>query len=304
MNTTFRTLLLLTAALLCSTANAKAETWYQVELAIFATDNSAALTQEQWPLLPKLQYPSARRFLVYPELVARERAKPGQSVSVDESGRVTIELGQQATRTEKRADKTARAFYVLPEAQRTLNSEVAALTHSGARELLFYQSWVQPVKNKSAAVPIVLDNSGDTDTWPRLQGSITLYLSRYLHLSTNLWLNTYGKYLTHPNWQMPPPPLGPKSIIMREADNYRTPVSGSELRRIKQESGETYAPRYPWRHAITLTQSRRMRAGEVHYLDNPAFGIIAKVMPVEVQDFAPNVKKKRNKASGDAARGE
>lgn len=288
MSIFFRTLLFL--MLFFSVNSANAEKWYQVELVVFATDNSAALEQEQWPLLPKLKYPDRQGFLVYPEVVALEKLKPAQTVTVDEFGRIVIDLGQQPSLDQEPIQDTLQAFYVLPDEQRTLNQEVSALTHSGQRELLFHQSWIQPVTNKQTALPIVLDNSGDTDTWPRLQGTVTLYLSRYIHLNANLWLNTYGNYLEHPTWKMPAPPIGPKSIIIKESDNYEPPVSGTALLRGEHETEEVdYAPVYPWRHAIALQQNRRMRSGEVHYLDNPAFGVIAKVTPIEVVELEADI---------------
>ena len=36
-------------------------------------------------------------------------------------------------------------------------------------------------------------------------------------------------------------------------------------------------PRYDYRHAVLLEQRRRMRSGELHYIDHPMFGIVLKV---------------------------
>ena len=64
------------------------------------------------------------------------------------------------------------------------------MQRSGRYRNLFHKVWTQPIGSQSEAIPIVLDQSGDDEYWPALQGTITLYVSRYLYLETNLWLNT------------------------------------------------------------------------------------------------------------------
>jgi len=104
-------------------------------------------------------------------------------------------------------------FVTLEPADRALNGAARAIQRSGRYDILFHEAWVQPFADRDSALPLVLDRSGDEGDWPRLQGSITLYLSRYLHLVTDLWLNTDGAYLEQP-WQMPAPPLGPPRLIV------------------------------------------------------------------------------------------
>ena len=64
--------------------------------------------------------------------------------------------------------------------------------------------------DQANALPIVLDRSGDGGAWPELQGTIKLYVARYLYLETNLWLNTRGEYLPalgvcqRPHWALFP----------------------------------------------------------------------------------------------------
>ena len=50
-------------------------------------------------------------------------------------------------------------------------------------------------------------------------------------------------------------------------------------------------PDYPWRHAVLLQQTRRMRGGELHYIDHPMFGLLIKVTRHE---FAPFVETELN----------
>ena len=183
-------------------------------------------------------------------------------------------------------------FIALPGAQLEFRGKAAYMQRSGKYRTLFHQAWVQPVTDQASTLPIILDRSGDTGQWPRLQGSIKLYLSRYLHLETNLWLNTAGDYLPGV-WRMPPPPLGPPSLIIEElpepeldslsGDWAGTPGQPSLLP--EGEEGlplpeEDLGPVYPYRHAVLLQQERRMRSKEVHYIDHPMLGVVAKLTPL------------------------
>ena len=192
----------------------------------------------------------------------------------------------------------ARAFVILPSGQLQFRGKAALMQKSGRYRILFHETWLQPVLSKARTLPIILDNSGDGGDWPRLQGSITLYLSRYLHLETNLWLNTDGNYLPG-EWQMPAPPLAPPSLIIEEQPT--GPVDSDEVWIYQPGSapvaapGEGQAPAepaateeadaYPYRHALLLKQKRRMRSKEVHYIDHPKFGIVIKVTPVTREDL-------------------
>ena len=44
-------------------------------------------------------------------------------------------------------------------------------------------------------------------------------------------------------------------------------------------------PQYDFRHAVLVQQKRRMRSGEVHYIDHPLLGILVKVSRYEFEPF-------------------
>ena len=209
-------------------------------------------------------------------------------------------------------------FVVLPQGYRELGAKVAQLQRSGRYEVLFHETWVQPVPDEGSSLPIVLDNSGDTGQWPPLQGSIKLYLTRYLQVETDLWLNTAGSYLPG-TWQMPAPPLSPPSLIIEEplpaGDLAQTtapagagiqeapaPAATAATGMIPQ-SGATAGtpgedglaevipdldtrPAYPFRHAVALQQKARMRSNETHYIDHPLLGVVIRFTPVSAEELA------------------
>jgi hypothetical protein len=194
----------------------------------------------------------------------------------------------------------ARAFVTLPRGQLQFRGKAALMQKSGRHRVLFHETWLQPVVSKGRTLPIILDNSGNGGEWPRLQGSITLYLSRYLHLETNLWLNTDGSYLPG-KWKMPAPPLAPPSLIIEEQPTgpvdpdqvwiyepglapVAAPGEGQTGTETEPAAAEE-ADAYPYRHALLLKQKRRMRSKEVHYIDHPKFGIVIRVTPVTREDL-------------------
>jgi len=181
--------------------------------------------------------------------------------------------------------------------------------------VLLHRSWLQPVLERERSTPVLIDGGDIRDGFPELQGSLLLYSARYLHLETRLWLNTNGDYLDYP-WRMPPPPpppekeelppiapfavnppadwLVPEPIATGEmpamqagekraeenGDESETPWTEAQVRAFLDE------PAYPFRHAVALRQQRRMRGGELHYLDHPMIGLIIKVSRYEFAPFA------------------
>jgi hypothetical protein len=325
---------LLAAMLASFPALAQAEPrWFQVELLVFGRDSAA--TTERWDPIPELHYPGAARFLIEPARVAANLAGHHAQSNVDEFGRQVLTIladpGQEGAhdRTAPPAPApignanpgtdpntpagttTAAApapdtgllptpFVALPASQRQFRGKAAYMQRTGRFRTLFHQTWVQPVANETNALPIIVDRSGDTGQWPALQGSIKIYLSRYLHLETNLWLNTTGSYLPG-TWSMPPPPLGPPSLIIEElpepepdpgaqawlpAPPMADPTVAQDPNAAAPYGEEESGPKYPFRHAVLLQQKRRMRSTEVHYIDHPLLGVVVKVTPVDLEQLA------------------
>lgn len=335
---------------LAAQAQPQGERWYRVELLIFAQPGGAGAGAEQWPATPALHYPSAARFLVDPARVNANTAEYGTRGEVDEFGRQIIVLprdgepptskldepgtedsasdapGEPPAPQEGSPEKPSQPgvsagtpappkpppFVTLPAEDLEYRGKAAYMARNGGYRVLFHNAWLQPVGEQAEALPIVLDRSGDGGPWPELQGSILLYLARYLHLETDLWLNTQGQYFPG-RWRMPPPPLSPVSLIVEEPEPLpatadaigvaapaRSPLPArdsepapvGESGTADSSTGEFVAeveetgPVYPFRHAVTLRQTRRMRSDELHYLDHPMFGLVIKLTPVSEEELA------------------
>jgi hypothetical protein len=273
-------LLLLSVALfLPSALQAQSGRLYKVELLVFSHPTGA--TSEAWDPTPKLNYPKRWRFL------NGQKVPPTAEPPVNSSPNVNAESSA----------KKGSAFFVSQSSSaREFRGAAASMNRSGRYRVLFHDSWIQPINSQSRAVPIVLDRSGDNGTWPELQGSVKLYVSRYLYLETNLWLNTTGEYLDS-SWQMTAPPLGPVSVTVKKPLlRQQTPVVTEQRNALQTGPSmpqgsttvllEEAGPAYPYRHAVLLDQTRRMRSGEVHYIDHPMLGVIVKVTPLAVTEPA------------------
>lgn len=270
--------------LLCA-AQANAERWYRVELLAFSQQGGEL--SEKWPAKPELVYPAEGRFLLNPSEVT-VAAKP-----IDASTDDADSFQNDADEAEPRP--SLPAFTKLPESRKGFGDAAATMARSSRYKVLFHETWIQPVGSKSAALPLILDRSGDTGSWPLLQGSVKLWLSRYLHLETNLWLNTQGNYLKG-EWRMPSAPLGPRAVASSAGNALyagEQPIvppaqreQSNEINQYWNESEPTEASEtgYPYRHAIALKQKRRMRSKEVHYIDHPMLGLMIKLTPLKTSE--------------------
>lgn len=152
--------------------------------------------------------------------------------------------------------------------------------------VLLHTAWRQPTGDRSRAPWVRLTDGGTSAT--TLDGMARLSVSRYLHLDLDLVLirelalpasapatGTVAIPLAGPGTSVPAPPEGALTYV-----------------------------RQPFR----LVDSRRMRSDEVHYIDHPAFGVLALVTAYqppqpaapEEPTAAPATEGTAGSAAGDA----
>jgi hypothetical protein len=365
--------------------------WYQVELLIFASQDPEAALSESWTLLPELSYPESLLLLrrdgprVAADQVLQLQALEQQTLpaTFDLAWDTSVEQllaryyhsllwRQPSIELEPLFDlDVPLAYALLPVEQWEFAAERRRLDNNPGLQVLFHESWLQPMRGQAESTAIVVDSGPVRGDFTTLQGSIRIYRGRYLHLETNLWLNTDGSYLTN-NWAMPAPPLprtaepqliqpfavpvtddwlslagpveepipaeameelspaetlqelppaetlegrpppetvqelaqaepGPVADEMAStAEHFAPPweadIDADAIPAAEMEAGpppltaaELQAfldsPDYAWRHAVLLQQSRRMRGGELHYIDHPMFGLLIKVTRYKFEPF-------------------
>lgn len=325
--------------------------WYTVELIVFRYLQPDST--EIFPLLPELKYPDnvqslepGASFLDLDqgfELRGPEARKPIAAFSLESASPATpAEISAKAIETAPAAELTAEpspqsspelspemaaagyrvpaAYVLLDTAAREFNSERKRISRSKNMRVLFHQAWRQPVLGRDQARSIKIESEANTD-YPVLQGSIKLYVSRYLHLESNLWLNHTRADLPS-DWAMPAPPLAPTSAprsidyefrVALPAQAYFDPpgvvlddlasvlLEGIDMATLPArldavgepivalDEAEFLALRFytPFNHAVLLQQQRRMRSGELHYIDHPHLGLMIKLTPYEFSPIVP-----------------
>ena len=134
-----------------------------------------------------------------------------------------------------------------------LDDLYARLKRLDAYRPLMRAAWVQPTIEKDQTLPIKLRRLGNPPL--RLDGSVTLYLSRFLHLVVDLSLEE-------------------KSPVRPSADRY----FGDSRSNTRFGLDPAYiTPSVFYR----IQEDRIVRNGELRYFDHPKFGVLAKITRIE-----------------------
>jgi len=189
---------------------------------------------------------------------------------------------------------------LLPAEQLTLTAQVAKLRSNRGIEVLTHTGWTQAVPTRDNGTPVEL-NGGDTyadprngDSRHRLEGGVTVTLGRYLHVQPTLYYTTIAATETSTEGRLPAGRGQPQSGRKPEVKDLS---EVSALDRLKIRAAENSAARAqqsirPSAEAelelppyTRLEQSRRVRSGELHYIDHPELGVLVRVTPVAAPEL-------------------
>ena len=118
-------------------------------------------------------------------------------------------------------------------------------------------AWTQTTYEKEATLPIRLRRLGNAPL--RLDGNLTLYLSRYLHLVVDLTIESEREQSATGNVELP------RSYGGRRSSGRYDYGYGQEQKPIK----------------YSISEDRIFRNGELRYYDHPRFGVLARVTRYE-----------------------
>lgn len=276
---TFRTLCAaMLAGLISLPASAEFEgSWFQVEVLIFENTGNRSEKPERWPTYPDLERLSS-------------------ALTITE---LDPEVAQADETAQQRANSLPIPFSPLSEAEWTLSQEKTALERSRNYRVLYHQSWMQPVPGRNRVVPIRIDAGELYGSQHELQGYIELSVERYLHLTTNLQLIRYAQTDN-------PFRLIDDSDDAQSANATRT-FNGLSLDQEASALGSNVFDTdiitsnnnqyYVATESIQMKQRRRMRSAELHYIDNPEFGLLIHILPVEIGGQSDDSSKESAEAS-------
>jgi hypothetical protein len=225
--------------------------YYDIELIIFESLDPSAKLSESWKHEASMEVPP-----------------------------LAVELGQPYPGPIPKEFDPKLAFKVLTSNQLQLTEEAKLLSTGNNYRILLHTAWRQPGMDADTALPVhinlsfletaastssqipkplpsqasVLAPSGDEQTRSILNGYVKIILSRYLHADINLMYTT-----NIPMTVGAPAPLAP-------SDN-------PEFKPIQATQPTVYQ----------LSQTRKMRSKEVHYIDHPVIGVLVLATPYESQ---------------------
>jgi hypothetical protein len=279
-------------------------TWYAVEIIVFERTSELGRNAEAWPAEPG-----------FPAIADAVELSVEGLVPEEPSGELPNGPASEAVpATESEAPPAAlgpRAFQLVPPEEYRLRDAWDRLNKSSAYRPLLHIAWIQPgfasedarmvhVRNNNAALgtiapptatPIdgdheplaVFDEPGYAPTFSAriqvardpgqaaLDGTVRVHRARYLHVEADL---LYYRPLDR-DARAPVPP-GSDSAGLPLPDSPDTALIELLL------AEEDVATRL-----FRLTESRRMRSAELHYLDHPLFGMLVEAWPVELPEPPP-----------------
>jgi hypothetical protein len=254
---------------------AEKERWFQVEIMIFKNPEIETDNPETWPAFADIQHPES---FIRLEGISEIITKNSETELDDSDATNTPENSQELDAPQ--SDKGLEAFIALSEFERQLIKEREIIEGSRSYELLFHEAWNQPVPNRDEVIPIRVDAGERFGRQSELQGYISLYVERYLHFSTDLHLIEYQK-------SQDPFSVINETLSKNEGFDILNEFGGISLlnadsltnNQISRKSNEFFISISD----AQLKESRKMRSKRIHYLDNPKFGLIILITPIDIQ---------------------
>ena len=262
--------------------------WYEVEIIIFTRDLSAASVNEAWPSDPGLpDFANAQP--LQPEFVAN--IQPAETIDeVDTAGLADVALpipdssaidGSEVPEPILDISKMDASevpvpvgqrlpvpYTLIPEDNYRLTTEFKRLQRNSVMQPVIHLAWRQPVTALKDAkllylrapeppveVEIIRSFENFAVTEPiDLEGTIRVSVNRYLHVEFDL-LNRVKQSIPYSSYEQ------------SFGDDLMQQPQGYSLYRMQDK--------------------RRMRSGELHYIDHPLMGVLIKITPYELPKPVP-----------------
>lgn len=213
---------------------------------------SQGFEQVQFYFADQAQAPKYRALMT-----AYQEALDQQAMPSETSLKASI-LAQQKAAVVSAFNDPNPAFRAVQNSDLALNQVARSIRRSTLYQLLIHQSWTQPIDQTAST--ILLQGGTQYGANFELEGTIALRRNRYLHLATDLYLTVFETT------------LGGAEPSKDRLDHGEHPMLMAAAQR-----GRTTSPS----HRFHMTETRRLRSSELHYIDHPAFGIIVEIRPVD-----------------------
>ena len=176
----------------------------------------------------------------------------GDATSVEDEA----EQHAEATEPPLQSGKPVVEYLLLTEDELTLGDVIAKFELLDAYDTLMHFGWTQTVFPEMEPKLIEIDSLAEPA--PGLDGSFTLYLSRYLHLNVDLALEK-------------PPAFDDPVAIEDPVRSFGDARMGYDLFNTATAGKVRYR----------IQEDRIFKSGDLRYFDHPKFGVVVKVSRVE-----------------------
>ena len=156
----------------------------------------------------------------------------------------------------------------------------STLRKSGRYQLLYEAAWRQPIVDSKDAKTIYLSGGKRQANYSELEGTLRLHKSRYLHVDAHLILGRYEEQRVPIN-TMESLPLGSADRATPTRSRFKLLEGAPSAQPAEANIDEPSEYRVVPVEIFELKQSRRMRSGELHYMDHPKLGLLIQVHRVK-----------------------
>ena len=160
-----------------------------------------------------------------------------------------------------------------------LADSAAHLRYSKKFNLLAHFGWTQRSLSQKRALPVrITANQFSDDLIP--DGELKLYVSRYLHMQVDLKASecVYTNKMSLTEQDLDKTLDEQLENGTSELEQQKT----AELTTNDMDSGESFEAEQCVNQVYQFKQNRKMRSKELHYIDNPVFGLLIYVTPFTV----------------------
>lgn len=224
------------------------------------------------------------------ELVVFHNASSGYLVDLPRSGEPDFNYSEYHSLVQGTVLSSLQ-LPMVPETELELTAAKKALARSRNYRPLFIAGWKMYLPPEQNELPIRIEGGDSFDNRHELEGYITVRRNRYLHLEANLALISFALAEKVNEANIIDSIMNPQSSVhnMFQYQNKQmaTPLTQPAFPSDATESSNDPAigfgfsaesqPNYIAQSFQLLKESRRLRSGELHYLDHPAFGVLLRI---------------------------
>jgi len=261
--------------------------WYTVELLVFAQNTIIEDNPENWPTYPILNQSSPLIDLVYPiEEPSDESTDEEQTILSEEPDTQPGDTPLEVELPKSPEDLTP--FATLPAEQHILTEYAEKIELDQRTRVLFHMSWNHPILSDELAIPVRIIGGDTFGNLNELSGWIDIHVSRYLHVETNLYLtdiiesnNPFDLVTGNNNFKTDIDNASLNTLDMTAFDGISLFSSDEfDVNKKPLDPNTDYLYQVAVKSAH-MSEKRRLRSKELHYIDNPKFGLLMYFTPIE-----------------------